>query len=176
MSSTDNPKLPEKRDSVNSLSEVFKDACVRVPLSEHLRRHLEQLESTKTLSLPVMPRNEPVRPLKLPTAEEANHYQSAAILLRRLAESVGQWRKQLPDDFQPTVLALLNGGVQVQVDRLAQESFHGIRIDGSVEGAACVVLAHQATVQLLCFAQPVRPPEQPRRPIGFIIDGEPSEA
>jgi hypothetical protein len=111
------------------------------------------------------------------TVEEHNQFQSAGVMLRRLAIAIGQWRRELPPNVQPGLLALLNGGVQMDVEGLSQESFHGIRIDGRVDGTPCVVLAHQATVQLLCIEQPVRPPELPRRrPIGFVIEGERTEA
>ena len=96
--------------------------------------------------------------------------------MRKLAKSIAKWRSTLPDTQQPEVIALLNGGVQIKVTSLAQESFHGIRIEGTISGAPCIVLAHQNTVQLMCFIAPVRPPEQPRRKIGFIIDGQESEA
>lgn len=108
---------------------------------------------------------------KIPTWEEANKYQSAGVLMRRLADSITQWREQLPNDQQPAILAILNGGIQINVERLAEESFHGIRIEGKVEGNPCMVLAHQATVQLLCYIEKVEK-EEHRRRIGFIIDGE----
>lgn len=70
----------------------------------------------------------------------------------------------------------MQGGVQIEIERLEQESFHGIRIEGKLQGAHCVVLAHQATVQLLCLAQQINPSEVPRRPIGFVINGQEIEA
>ena len=140
------------------------------------QKELSDFKRLSELSIPNMPYIEPVRLPKIPTREEANHFQSAAVLLKRLAESVRTWRAQLPDSLQPAVLALLNGGIQMEVESLAQESFHGIRIEGKIAGQPSVVLAHQATVQLLCIAQPVEPPARPRRPIGFVIDGESSEA
>lgn len=123
------------------------------------------------LTIPVMPYIEPYRPPKMPTQEEANQFQGASVLLRRLAESIRQWRASLPEGLQPAVIALLNGGIQIDVHSLAQESFHGIRIEGVLNGQSCVVLAHQSTVQLLCIAQPIAPPESPKRSIGFVIDG-----
>lgn len=113
---------------------------------------------------------------KVPTPEERNHYQSAGALMKRLANAITEWRKQLPDSVQPAIVAILHGGVQIEVSTLAQESFHGIRVEGTVNTVPCIVLAHQSTVQLLCYVQPVNPPENPRRKIGFIIDGELSEA
>jgi hypothetical protein len=166
-------KTPLSAQAAESLAAKLKAATASAPLSEHLRKQFEGLKAESTVPLPAMPFLQPQRVQKMPTAEEANHYQSAATLLRRLAESVGAWRQQLPEGFQPAVLALLNGGGRVQVERLAQESFHGIRIEGRMDDVLCVVLAHQATVQLLCLPEPVNPTRG--RSIGFIIDGEASE-
>jgi len=107
----------------------------------------------------------------IPTQEEVNEYQSAGVLLQRLADSIIQWRSQLPPDQQPAILAILNGGILINVDRLAEESFHGIRIEGKMQGNPCMVLAHQATVQLLCYIEKVEKKELGTR-IGFIIDGK----
>ncbi len=106
--------------------------------------------------------------------EEQNNYRSAGLLMRRLADTIVQWRSQLPDDQQPAVIAILHGGIQIQIERLAQESFHGIRIEGRMNGNSCMLLAHQSTVQLLCFVEKVEK-EEFRRRIGFIIDGEETE-
>lgn len=113
---------------------------------------------------------------RVPTQEDTNEYQSAGVLMRHLADTIVQWREQLPEDQEPAILAILNGGMRIQVERLAQESFHGIRIEGFMNGAPCMLLAHQSTVQLLCFIQPVEASQQPqRRKIGFIIEGEEQE-
>ncbi len=132
-----------------------------------------------------------IRPLALPelrlpectpaaascaSAHDADGQQSAGELMRRLAGTITQWRKELPQGVQPALLALAHGGVQISVTSLAQESFHGIRIDGHINGAPCMLLAHQATVQILCYAEEIKPPEQPKRSIGFVIDGEHSQA
>lgn len=135
----------------------------------------EALSSIPRVDVPPLPTFEPIPVPEMPpivTPEEANSYQSAGVLLRRLARSVSSWRAQLPPDAQPAIFAILHGGIQLSVDSLEQASFHGIRIEGRLEGSPCVVLAHQATVQLLCFVQPVAPPEHPRRPIGFVVDGK----
>lgn len=126
--------------------------------------------------LPELRMPEPLRMPQMPTFEETNRFQSAGVLLRRLAESIKQWRAGLDGDAQPAIIAILHGGVQINVDLLAQESFHGIRIEGRMNGLPTVVLAHQATVQLVCYVERVQPPERPRRPIGFVIGGEKSEA
>ena len=54
---------------------------------------------------------------------------------------------------------------------LEAAGFHGIRIEGRIDGNPCMVLAHQATVQLLCYIEKVEK-EEHRRSIGFIINGE----
>ena len=116
-----------------------------------------------------------IEPIRVPTQKELNTYQSAGVLVRRLAETVTQWRTQVPADSQPAVIAILQGGVQVSVSLLAEESFHGIRIEGTVDGSPCMVLTHQASVQLLCFVAKVEN-EELRRKIGFVIDGQESLA
>lgn len=110
----------------------------------------------------------------LENAQE-NSYQSARALLQRLSQTVSDWRKQLGDDIQPAILAIMNGGLQIDVERMAQESFHGIRIEGLLNGNPCMLLSHQSSVQLLCFVQKIEK-KKPRRKIGFIIDGVETEA
>ncbi len=100
-----------------------------------------------------------------------DEHQSAGILMRRLADTITQWRAQLPEDEEPAILAIMHGGVQINVERLAQESFNGIRIEGNINGNPCMLLAHQATVQMLCFVKKVEKEEVKRR-IGFIIEGK----
>ena len=106
---------------------------------------------------------------------QENSYQSARALLQRLSQTVTDWRKELDDDVQPVILAIMNGGIQVDVELMAQESFHGIRIEGLLNGNPCMLLSHQSSIQLLCFVQKIEK-EQQRRKIGFIIDGIETEA
>lgn len=120
---------------------------------------------------PVVPQAAPARPVH---PAEQNLYQSAGALMRRLADTVTEWRAQVPEDAQPAILAILHGGVQINVTLLAEESFHGIRIEGTLNGAPCMLLAHQSSVQLLCYVAKVAE-AAPRRTIGFIIDGETRE-
>jgi hypothetical protein len=61
----------------------------------------------------------------------------------------------------------LYGGTEIQVQSLAQVSFHGIQIQGLLNGNPCTMLAHQSTVQMLCIAREITE-EQPRNSIGFI--------
>jgi hypothetical protein len=106
-----------------------------------------------------------------PAAEEPPGGQpSAGEVVRWLADLVQEWRAQVCADEQPAIVAMLNGGVQLKVDRISQESFHAIRIEGTIRDNPCTLLAHPATLQLLCYIEKV---EQPgvRRRIGFVIDG-----
>jgi hypothetical protein len=139
------------------------------------RKSLEEMERELHVKTPSMPYIAWPN-IHIPTDEEKSQFQGSAVLLRRLAESIRRWRCTLPDGMQPAVFALLNSGVQIDVKSFAQESFHGIRIEGEFNGTSCVVLAHQSSVQLLCMAQPIQPPVRPYRAIGFMIEGQVSEA
>lgn len=112
-----------------------------------------------------------IDPIRIPTPREQNSYQSAGVLMKRLADTITQWRTQVTADSQPAILAILHGGIQINVTLLAEESFHGIRIEGTIDGSPCMLLAHQSSVQLLCYVAKVEREEQ-RRKIGFIIGGE----
>jgi hypothetical protein len=166
---------PKAADELKRLSDLM-SPYANVGAASEVEKAMKQLEEVKAFVPSTMPYLEPILPPRIPDFEETNHFQSAGVMLRRLAESIRAWRAQLPNDLQPGVIALLNSGVQIDVASLAQESFHGIRVSGRIGDAECVVLAHQATLQILCIAQPVRPPDSPKRPIGFIIDGQHSTA
>ena len=120
-----------------------------------------------------LPTTEIVKP-QIPSQEEINNYRSSGELLRRLAMTIKSWREQLPKETQPAIMAIIPGGLQIEVARLAQESFHGIRIEGKAGGSPCMLLTHQSSVQLLCYVAPVEK-EDDRRTIGFIVDGEETE-
>lgn len=105
-------------------------------------------------------------------AQKAND--SAGGMLRRLAHTILKWREELPEDAQPVITAIASGGVQIMVERMSQESHHGIRIEGEMNGNPCMLLVHQANLELLCYIKKVQEVEF-RRKIGFIIDGEETE-
>ena len=174
-------KLSEQLNESLSSTSAFTEAAKRIAEDSSLQKMVKSIESLhlpdlKALNIPEM-RQPKVNPalFKVASHREQNDYQSAGVLMKSLASSITEWRKQLPENVQPAVMALLNGGVQIDVSSLAQESFHGIRVEGKVNGVPCIVLAHQSTLQLLCYVQPINPPETPKRRIGFIIDGEQSE-
>lgn len=121
------------------------------------------------LRLPAIEAYQP-RPIELPeipTQEELNEYQSASVLMEALAREATLWKEQMPEGFRPAILAVLYGGMQVNVQSLSQVTFHGIRIEGTMNGCPCSLFAHQSTVQILCYAEEVKPDTQ-KRPIGFV--------
>jgi hypothetical protein len=161
-------KKPPEANYGESMKEALESLVDRPAqkVIEYLERSMPSIDyQLPTLRMP------DIQPLELPTPEERNEYQSAGVLMRRLADSIMQWRQQLPSDQQPAILAILNGGIQITVERLAEESFHGIRLEGSIGSVPCMVLAHQATLQLLCYIEKIESKERRRR-IGFIIDGK----
>jgi len=151
--------------SLSKLADSFKNSPMQ-ELIEATRKSAMACEIPKEVFS--IPRIDPVR---IPTSKEQNSYQSAGELMRRLADTVTQWRTQVPADSQPAIIAVLHGGIQINVTLLAEESFHGIRIEGTIDGNPCMLLAHQSTVQLLCHIAKVEK-EEFRRKIGFIIDGK----
>ncbi|PCJ43617.1 MAG: hypothetical protein COA71_01730 [SAR86 cluster bacterium] len=106
--------------------------------------------------------------------EDENEFRSAGVLLEALAIEARAWSEKLPPSFRPAIVAILHGGVQVQVRTLAQVSFDGIRIEGTMgEEIPCSLLAHQDTIQLICHAVELdehadEEEERAKNPIGFI--------
>ena len=115
---------------------------------------------------------------QIPKSQRAPHPDeagdSAGGMLRRLAQTIIEWREALPEDAQPVITAIASGGAQIIVERMSQESHHGIRIEGKIGDNPCMLLVHQANLELLCFIEKVQKVEF-RRKIGFIIDGEETE-
>lgn len=105
--------------------------------------------------------------IPIPSPAEQNHYQSASVLMQSIANEAMQWKSDLPEDYRPAILAVLYGGIQISVQTLSQVGFHGIRIEGTMNGAPCSVLAHQSTVQLLCYGEKATT-EMAHNPIGFV--------
>ncbi len=113
-----------------------------------------------------------IKPVSLPEGDcpgllEDNQFRSAGALMKAIADEALSWRQSLPKGFQPAIVAILQGGIQIEVNSLAQVSFHGIKIEGTMGGSLCVMFAHQASVQMLCRAVEIKEKE-PVRPIGFI--------
>lgn len=101
------------------------------------------------------------------THEETNEYQSASAFMEALAADALQWKKDLPNNYRPAIMAFIYGGAQINVESLSQVSFHGIRITGTLKGNPCSLLAHQSTVQMLCYGEEIVE-DATRNPIGFV--------
>ena len=99
--------------------------------------------------------------------EDSNEFRSAGVLLEALAAEARAWAARLPPEYRPAIVAILHGGLQIDVRTLAQVSFDGIRIEGMIGDSPCSLLAHQGTVQMVCHAVRVENAEEPH-PIGFI--------
>lgn len=145
------PDLEPLRPPVNSLNEVLNRQMVSVP----------------GFSPPTV-REDNLCPLPSQcSTEELYEFRSAGVLLDALAAEAKAWAAKLPPKFRPAITAVLHGGLQVEVHTLAQVSFDGIRIEGLLGDNPCSLLAHQGTVQLICYATNVED-ESEHRPIGFI--------
>ncbi len=149
-----------------NLSEAMKPSPALQKAMEEMNRTLARVPafdmpaiSSPEFRMPVIPR--------MPTQEEINKYQSASVLMQALAEEALQWKERLPENYKPAILAVLYGGIQIHVQTLSQVSFHGIRVEGTMNGAPCSLLAHQSTVQLLCYAEEIKA-DTPRNSIGFV--------
>lgn len=168
-------------ESIKKLIETFeKDSRKVAKLAEALKPTPAMLELLEKTNQALADFHPPVSRMtnelpdlldlpSLPTSEERNEYQSASVLVRALAEAALQWKEQLPANCKPAILAFLHGGIQIHVQTLSQFSFHGIRIEGTLNGAPCSVLAHQSTMQMVCHIEEVT---SSARPIGFIWDGK----
>jgi hypothetical protein len=110
-------------------------------------------------------------PLPNCSQEDINEFRSAGVLLKALAAEARAWSEKLPSDYRPAIVALLHGNLQMEVRTLTQVSFDGIRLEGMMDGNPCSVLAHQDTVQLMCYAERIDEADEEaesHRPIGFI--------
>lgn len=173
---------PEKEDNENPELNIIKDAHFAGE-SELTARINEMTMNQPSLASLVNSNSEremtnriiDMPPMWIPQArskEEDDEFQSAGALLRRLHGTILLWKKSLTDDMQPAILAILYGGIQIQVTRLIAETFHGIRIEGTMNGSSCMILAHQSTVQLLCMMVPIDEGKEVRKPIGFMFEGK----
>ena len=146
------PDLAPLGAPVNSLNDLLNRQMVRVPDFEP--------PTAQESNLCVLPPG--------CSTEGLNEFRSAGVLLTALAAEARAWATKLPANFRPAIVAVIHGGLQIEVRTLAQVSFDGIRIEGLMGGNPCSLLAHQNTVQLICHAIDAAGEEAPQRPIGFI--------
>lgn len=108
-----------------------------------------------------------VEAFKLPSQAQMHSYESSGALIKRLAETVNHWKTEVSEEFQPVILAILQGGISIEVSTLSEDGFNGVRIDGKFNGNQCMVVTHQATVQMLCYLEKIEK-EEDRKPIRFV--------
>lgn len=152
----------------SAIAEAMKPSSAVQQAMEQISKSMARIPKINMPSITAPEYRMPEIP-RMPTQEEINEYQSASVLMKALADEALQWKEKLPEDFSPAILAVLYGGIQIHVQTLSQVSFHGIRVEGTLNGAPCSILAHQSTIQLLCYAEEVNS-EVPRNPIGFVWD------
>ena len=104
-----------------------------------------------------------------PSSEEAHRYESAGALLDRLERTVKEWRAKLPPDAQPLIEAIVPGG-WVVVSEFVEQGHNGIAIRGKAGDRDCLLLVHQANLQLLCTIEKLDDRKQ-RTTIGFVRRG-----
>lgn len=156
-------KILQESIKINKFADALK-------LSNSTKQLLESIKEIPKSTGFTLTQAEVLQPIKLQTQQEINKYQSASALMEALSKEALRWKNQLPENYKPAILALLYGGLQINVHILSQVSFHGIQIEGTLNGAPCSLLAHQSTVQMLCYGEEVTE-ETPNRPIGFIWSG-----
>lgn len=161
-------KALEKKQKFTAIADALKLSPAAQKTMEEINRTMAKVPKFNMLSITSPEFSIPEIPLiEIETQEEINSYQSASILMKALADEALQWKKTLPENYKPAILAVLYGGIQINVHTLSQVSFHGIRVEGTMNGAQCSLLAHQSTIQLLCYAEEVNL-KNPRNPIGFV--------
>ena len=102
-------------------------------------------------------------------AERAHEYESAGALLDRLERTIREWRARLPANAQPLIEAIVPGGWVVVCD-FVEQGHNGIAIRGKAGDRDCLLLVHQANLQLLCTIEKLDSSKE-RTPIGFIRRG-----
>ena len=144
------------------------DAAKRIGGMEDIGKKLaEQQEALMKSILP--PRTYGFPEIKLPTIptiEERNEFQSAGNLVTHLAAQIRIWQTQLPEDHQAVVWAVLPNGLSIDVRELSSYGHNLVKLTGLIGDSETVLLAHQATVQILCFIKREDEPER-RYKIGF---------
>jgi hypothetical protein len=159
-------KMPENSSQKESIVDSIKDSLLAMNSLAFAKESIKtpmQVEMVKDFHL------SNIESYKTPTLQESNKYQSASVLMEALSTEALRWKETLSENHKPAIIALLYGGLQIHVSRLSQVSFHGIQIEGTLDGFHCSLLAHQSTVQMLCYAEEITE-ETPKQPIGFIWD------
>jgi hypothetical protein len=113
--------------------------------------------------------------LDAPAHEHSHQFESAGALLDRLERTIKEWRAKLPSNAQPLIEAIVPGG-WIVVCEFVEQGFNGIAIRGKAGDRECLLLVHQANLQLLCTIDKLDT-EKPGTTIGFVrLGGKRTEA
>ena len=104
--------------------------------------------------------------LDAPTREESHEFESAGALLDRIERTIKEWRAKLPSDAQPLIEAIVPGG-WIVVSEFVEQGHNGIAIRGKAGDRDCLLLVHQANLQLLCTIDKLDE-KKPPATIGFV--------
>jgi hypothetical protein len=109
------------------------------------------------------------------TPEDSHDFESAGALLDRLERTIQEWREKLPSNAQPLIEAIVPGG-WIEVCEFVEQGHNGIAIRGKAGNRECLLLVHQANLQLLCTIDKLDD-DKPRTKIGFVrLGGKRTEA
>lgn len=100
--------------------------------------------------------------------EKVHDYASARVLLKSLNRYYKDWSAKIENDHQIAIYVILANGAIIRVHRLIEEGFNGIAIEGDIDGAPCLLLLQQSSLQFMCVAEKLEP-NQSRKNIGFIF-------
>ncbi len=125
---------------------------------------LPSFDFGETLALPKIV---DISKIKIPTEAEKHFYESSGALIKHLAERIEFWKKSIQENSQPVILVILSNGVKIRAENLTQQGHNGIIIEGTIEEHHCMILAHQATLQILCYIEKIKDKKQRKNPIGF---------
>ena len=130
-----------------------------------------EFEHRPYLTMPGATGMPPIQQLLAQMPKEAQHrFESAGEFIRRLANRIQEWSKDLPEDEQMAILALLPTGGSVDVHQLGEDGHSSVVVEGLLDGKPCIFISHQASFQILCYTQKVEP--EKKRRIGFHVGGE----
>jgi hypothetical protein len=158
---------PDQTHDADDVTAMFADGEPHQNLKDYLSREMVPVPDFT----PPSARDDQLCPVQpYCDQEDSNQFRSAGVLLKALAAEARAWSQKLPPEFRPAIVAVLHGGLQIQVRTLAQVSFDGIRIEGIMGDSPCSLLAHQDTIQLVCHAvHNMNTEDEPKHnPIGFI--------
>lgn len=116
-------------------------------------------------------------PYPIPSVDYANFDlkladRSASGLLEELDMVVRAWREKVPPDAQVVILAILASGTVIEARDFSDAGPNGIAITARLsDGGDCLVLTHQASLQLLCRVVKIENPKE-RYSIGFRYEGK----